>query len=98
MTLAALVQTTAATNPMDVAVGALLGLVLSTGFLLTLFIGFIVLAGFTKFRRTRALVVRNLSDADGEPGYLPPDAPRGPADQLRTPELLEQARSPSAEE
>ena len=21
--------------------------------------------------------------------YLPPDAPRGPADQLRTPELLE---------
>jgi hypothetical protein len=23
--------------------------------------------------------------------YLPPDAPRGPADQLRTPELLEAA-------
>ena len=98
MTLAALVQTTAAANPVEIAVGALLGLVLSTGFLLTLFIGFIVLAGFTKFRRTRTLVVRNLSDADGEPSYLPPDAPRGPADQLRTPELLEQARAPRAEE
>ena len=97
MTLAAL-QTTAAANPVEVAVGALLGLVLSTGFLLALFIGFIVVAGFTKFRRTRALVVRNLPDADGELSYLPPDAPRGPADQLRTPELLEQARTPGSEE
>ena len=97
MTLAAL-QATGATNPVEVAIGALLGLVLSTGFLLALFVGFIVIAGFTKFRRTRALVVRNLSDADGEPGYLPPDAPRGPADQLRTPELLEQARTASPEE
>ncbi len=98
MTLAAL-QTTAAANPVEVAVGALLGLALSTGFLLALFIGFIVVAGFTKFRRTRALVVRNLpDDADGELSYLPPDAPRGPADQLRTPELLEQARAPGSEE
>ena len=97
MTLAAL-QATGVTNPVEVAIGALLGLVLSTGFLLALFVGFIVIAGFTKFRRTRALVVRNLSDADGEPGYLPPDAPRGPADQLRTPELLEQARTASPEE
>ena len=97
MTLAAL-QATATTNPVEIALGALLGLVLSTGFLLALFVGFIVIAGFTKFRRTRALVVRNLSDADGEPGYLPPDAPRGPADQLRTPELLEQARTASPEE
>lgn len=98
MTLAAL-QATAAANPVEVAVGALLGLVLSTGFLLALFIGFIVVAGFTKFRRTRALVVRNLpDDVDGELSYLPPDAPRGPADQLRTPELLEQAQAPGSEE
>ena len=98
MTLVAL-QAAAVANPVEVAVGALLGLVLSTGFLLALFIGFIVVAGFTKFRRTRALVVRNLSDgADGEPSYLPPDAPRGPADQLRTPELLEQARTASPEQ
>jgi hypothetical protein len=98
MTLAAL-QTTAASNPVEVAMGALLGLVLSTGFLLALFIGFIVLAGLTKFRRTRALVVRNLSDEGyGELRYLPPDAPRGPADQLRTPELLEQAPTATREE
>ena len=99
MTLAAL-QTTAAGNPVDIAIGALLGLVLSTGFLLTLFIGFIVVIGFTKFRRTRhALVTRNLSDPEGgELSYLPPDAPRGPADQLRTPELLEQTRTAGPEE
>ena len=98
MTLAAL-QATAAANPLEVAVGALLGLALSTGFLLALFIGFIVVAGLTKFRRTRALVVRNLPDgADDELSYLPPDAPRGPADQLRTPELLEQAQAPSSDE
>ncbi|MCY4028565.1 MAG: hypothetical protein OXH75_19885 [Acidobacteria bacterium] len=98
MTLAAL-QTTAAADPVGVAIGALLGLVLSTGFLLALFIGFIVIAGFTKFRRTRALVVRNLPDGeDEELSYLPPDAPRGPADQLRTPELLEQARTAGPEE
>ena len=98
MTLAAL-QTTAVANPLEVAIGALLGLALSTGFLLTLFVGFIVIAGLTKFRRTRALVVRNLSDgANVELSYLRPDAPHGPADQLRTPELLEQARTASPEE
>ena len=41
MTLAAL-QATGATNPVEVAIGALLGLVLSTGFLLALFVGFLV--------------------------------------------------------
>ena len=82
------------------AVQTLLGLAISTGFLLALFVGFCVVAGFTKFRRTGrgTLVVRNLADQmDGaRVQYLSPDAPSGPADQLRTPELLEQAGEPAA--
>ena len=75
----------------------LTGLLVSTGFLLTLFVGFLVVAGFSKFRKINrsSLVHRNLVDRmnnqDGSVEYLPPDAPRGGADQLRTPELLEQS-------
>lgn len=83
------------------AVQTLMGLAVSTGFLLALFIGFLVIAGFTKFRKTGrgSLVVRNLGDQmDGAPlRYLSPDAPSGPADQLRTPELLEQAGKTTAD-
>ena len=81
------------------AVQTLVGLAVSTGFLLTLFIGFLVVAGFTKFRKTGrgSLVVRNLVDQmdGGRVRYRSPDAPSGPADQLRTPELLEQAAEPA---
>lgn len=69
------------------------GLILSTTFLLALFVGFCVLAGFPKLRKStrRSMVVKNLTEQmTGETHYLPADAPRGPADQLRTPELLEQ--------
>ena len=75
----------------------LVGLLVSTGFLLTLFVGFLGVAGFSKFRKINrsSLVHRNLvdrmNDQDGSVEYLPPDAPRGGADQLRTPELLEQS-------
>ena len=75
----------------------LTGLLVSTGFLLTLFVGFLVVAGFSKFRKINrsSLVHRNLVDRmnnqDGSVEYLPPDAPRGGVDQLRTPELLEQS-------
>ena len=75
----------------------LTGLLVSTGFLLTLFVGFLVVAGFSKFRKINrsSLVHRNLvdrmNDQDGSVEYLPPDAPRGGVDQLRTPELLEQS-------
>lgn len=77
----------------DLLVGALQGLGVSSAFLLVLFIGFCVLVGFTKHRKTSGTrVVRNLDDRLGEAlQYLPPDAPRGPTDQLRTPELLEHA-------
>jgi|TARA_B100002003_G_scaffold75141_1_gene70167 hypothetical protein len=77
----------------DLAVGALQGLGASTVFLLALFIGVCVALAMPKLRRgsRKTLVFRNFDDLDGEFAYLPPDAPRGPADQLKTPELLEQA-------
>ena len=78
----------------DILVGTVAGLVLSTAFLLALFVGFCFLAGLPKLRKRNreSMVVRSLSERmSGEARYLPPDAPRGPADQLRTPELLEQS-------
>jgi len=94
MIVAVLQTTPAPASPIEVVIGALLGLAVSTGFLLALFVGFLVVVGFTKFRRKHnSLVVRDLSDRiDGEFNFLPPDAPRGPADQLQTPELLEQVK------
>ena len=86
------------------AIQAVIGLVVSTGFLLALFVGFCVVAGFSKFRKVGrdSLVHRNLSDKmdqmdgsdqtnGGRFDYLSPNAPRGQVDQLCTPELLEQA-------
>ena len=77
------------------AIQTLMGLAVSTGFLLALFIGFLVVAGFTKFRKTGrgSLVVRNLVDQmdGGRVRYFTPDEQSGNTDQLRTPELLEQA-------
>ncbi len=81
-------------SPFEIAFGALQGLLLSTGFLLALFVGFLVVAGFCKFRRREpgSAIVRNLAECLGSGAqYLPPGAPRGPADQLRTPELQEQS-------
>ncbi len=88
------------TNPiLDGAIQTLVALAMSTGFLLALFVGFLVIAGFTKFRKIgpRSLVVRNLADRMGGEHihYLSPDAVSGKTDQLRTPELLEQQDKPS---
>ena len=66
----------------------------STVFLLALLIGFSVVLGFSKLRKSgsKTLTVRSLDEAFGRTQeYLPPNAPRGPADQLATPELLEVA-------
>ena len=80
----------------DLAVGALTGLGASTVFVLLLFIGFCVLVGFTKTKQTAGnnMVVKSLDEAVSHTPmlYLSPNAPRGPADQLRAPELLEKAR------
>lgn len=78
----------------DLGIGVAQGLILSTLFLLVLFIGFCVVLGFPKLRKAggKTLTVRSLDERLGEPvEYLPPTAPRGPADQLHTPELQEVA-------
>ena len=77
-------------------IGALQGVGASTVFVLVLFIGFCVLVGFTKTKKTaggNAPVVKSLDElVSHQPMlYLSPTAPRGPADQLRAPELLEAA-------
>jgi len=75
------------------AIGAIQGLASSTIFVLALFIGFCVLVGFRKLKKTAgdAMVVKSLDETiSHQPmAYLPPTAPHGPADQLRSPELLE---------
>ena len=79
------------------ALGTVQGLLVSTAVLLALFLGFCVLLNLPKLRPSgrHSRTVRSLDEALGvAQTYLPPDAPRGPADQLRTPELLEaQARN-----
>ena len=78
----------------NIAIYALVGLAVSTVFVLALFVGFLVLAGFSKHRgrSSGSAIVRNISERLGTRAtYLPPSAPRGPADQLRTPELVEQS-------
>ena len=81
---------------LQIAIGALQGLGASTVFVLVLFIGFCVVVGFTKLKKTsggNASVVKSLDEmlSHKPMAYLLPTAPRGPADQLRTPELLEAA-------
>jgi hypothetical protein len=81
---------------LQIAIGALQGLGASTVFVLVLFIGFCVVVGFTKLKKTsggNVSVVKSLDEMLSHKPmvYLLPTAPRGPADQLRTPELLEAA-------
>lgn len=80
----------------DLALGALQGVGASTVFVLVLFIGFCVVVGFTKLKRTAgagAMVIKSLDETISlKPmAYLLPSAPSGPADQLRSPELVEAA-------
>ena len=76
-------------------IGAVKGLTFSSLFVLALFIGFCVLVGFAKTKRTagEAPVIKSLDERmTHQPvAYLAPTAPRGPADQLRAPELVEAA-------
>ena len=83
-------------DAVQIAIGALQGLGASTVFVLVLFIGFCVVVGFTKTKKTAggtAAVVKSLDERiTHQPmAYLAPTAPRGPADQLKAPELLEAA-------
>ncbi len=81
---------------LHLVLGALQGVASSTVFVLVLFIGFCVGFGFTKTKKTAggsASVVKSLDERISHQPmiYLSPTAPRGPADQLRAPELLEAA-------
>ena len=77
------------------AIGTLAGLTSSAVFVLALFIGFCVIVGFTKLKKTagRTMVIKSLDEQmTNKPfEYLAPTAPRGPADQLHSPELVEAA-------
>ncbi len=46
----------------------------------------------------KSMVIKSLEERVGQEAYvryMPPDAPRGPIDVLKTPELLERARKAS---
>ena len=83
-----------AATAQGLVLGAVQGLASSTIFVLVLFIGFCVLVGFMKLKKTAgggAMVVKCLDERISQRPmvYLKPTDPHGPADQLRTPELLE---------
>ena len=84
---------------MPVAIGTVQALLVSSVVLIALFIGVAVLLNLPKLRPSgrHSLTVRALDEALGTAQtYLPPDAPRGTVDQLRTPELLEAAARKTA--
>jgi acid phosphatase family membrane protein YuiD len=85
-----------ASDALQIAIGTFEGLGASTVFVLVLFIGFCIVVGFTKLKKTaggNASVVKSLDEILSHKPmvYLLPTAPRGPADQLRSPELVEAA-------
>lgn len=80
----------------QIVTGLLQGILSSSLFILALFIGFCVVLGFTKTKKTAggsATVIKSLDEVLSRQAmvYLPPTAPHGPADQLRSPDLLEAA-------
>lgn len=81
---------------LPIGIGLLQGLASSSVFVLVLFIGFCVIVGFTKTKKTAggsAMVIKSLDEriSHRPMEYLMPSAPRGPADQLKSPELTERA-------
>lgn len=86
-------------DAISLVIGALTAAGASTVFVLVLFLGFCIILGFPKLRSTtgrRSMVVKSLEETVGQEAfarYMLPDAPRGPIDVLRTPELLENGRS-----
>ena len=83
-------------DALQIVLGALQGLASTTVFVLALFIGFCVVFGFTKTKKTAggsARVIKSLDERISHRPmvYLAPSAPHGPADQLRAPELVEAA-------
>ena len=80
----------------QIVIGVLQGIGASTVVVLGLFIGFCIVFGFTKTKKTAggsAPVIKSLDErlSHAPMQYLSPTAPRGPADQLKSPELVEAA-------
>jgi hypothetical protein len=76
------------------AIDTIVAITVGAVFLIALLVGFSTVFNFPKLRKGggRTLTVRSLDESLGTTeAYLPPTAPRGPADQLATPELLEVA-------
>lgn len=76
------------------ALDTVVAITISSIFVIVLLVGFSVLLNFPKLRKGggKTLTVRSLDERLGTTAeFLPPTAPRGPADQLATPELLEAA-------
>jgi hypothetical protein len=75
-----------AEESLPILIGALQGLASTTVFVLVLFIGFCVIFGFTKLKKTagQSPVVKSLDEVvtRNPMEYLPASAPRGPIDQL----------------
>lgn len=74
------------------ALGTIEALIVAAAAILALFIGFCVLLTLPKLRASsrRSGTVRGLEELVGEQqAFLPADTPRGPIDQLQTPELRE---------
>ena len=83
------------TEIQQLVVGTLAGFTSSSVFVLVLFIGFCVVVGFTKLKKTsgNSMVIKSLDEQMTHRAmeYLKPTDPRGPADQLKSPELAEAA-------
>ena len=85
----------------NLGIGFLQAFTASSVFILALFLGFCIVFGFPKLRSTmghKSMVIKSLEERVGQERfvrYMPPDAPRGPIDVLKTPELLERARKAS---
>jgi len=83
------------TEIQQLVVGTLAGFTSSAVFVLALFIGFCVVVGLTKLKKTtgNSMVIKSLDEQMTHRAmeYLKPTDPRGPADQLKSPELAEAA-------
>jgi hypothetical protein len=81
------------TEVVQIVLGTIEGVASSALFILVLVIGFCVAVGLAKLKKTagNTMVVKSLDETISHQPmvYYPPDIPRGPIDQLRTPELLE---------
>ena len=76
----------------EVLKGVLVPIVVSTVFIIILLVGFSFLVGLTKLRKSggKTKIVRSLDElVGGSAKFFAPTVPRGPVDQLNSPELLE---------